>query len=46
LLDVFFKLPSYIEREDAPHKRLELYGMANQLDAVLTQFTEPPKGAA
>ena len=46
LMGVFFKLSGYIEREDDPHKRLALYGMANQLGAVLTQFTRTPKGAA
>jgi hypothetical protein len=43
---VFFKLFGYLEREDDPHKRLELYGLANQLGAVLTGFTRTPKGAA
>lgn len=46
LLGVFFKLSGYIEREDDPHKRVELYGLANQLGDVLTGFTRTPKGAA
>jgi hypothetical protein len=46
LLGVFFKLSSYLEREDDEHKRIELYGLANQLGDVLTGFTRTPKGAA
>ena len=46
LLGVLLKLSGYIEREDDPHKRVELYGLANQLGDVLTGFTRTPKGAA
>lgn len=46
LVGVFFELSHYIECEDDLHKRIELYGIANQLGGVLTRFTGTPKGAA
>lgn len=49
LLGVFLDLSSYIEQEHDLRKRVELYGIANQMGAVLQPFiqpTQPPKGAA
>ncbi|MDV7212917.1 hypothetical protein [Azotobacter beijerinckii] len=45
LLRVFLTLSAYIEHEHDLHKRVELYGIANRMGAVLHPFT-PPKGAA
>ncbi|MDV7210767.1 hypothetical protein [Azotobacter beijerinckii] len=45
LLGVFIDLSAYIEREHDLHKRVELYGIANRMGAVLHPFTQPPKGA-
>lgn len=45
LLRVFLTLSAYIKHEHDLHKRIELYAMANQLGAVLQQFTSAPKGA-
>lgn len=45
LLRLFLDLSSYIEHEHDLRKRIELYAMANQLGAVLQQFTSTPKGA-
>lgn len=45
LLGVFIDLSAYIKREHDLHKRIELYGIANRMGAVLQQFTSTPKGA-
>jgi len=44
LLGLFLDLSSYIEREHDLHKRIELYGIANQLGETLQHFTKAPKG--
>lgn len=43
LVDVFFSLSEYIEREEDWRKQIELYDIATQMGAVLHQFAKPLK---